>query len=66
MKLEEYTELENHLLQASKSLKCAWRIMKFNGNELSAKELADTVLDVEESHRLTKNKIDTFKTYCKR
>lgn len=44
-------ELESHLGQASKALRCAWRLSKYNGMEATAKELADTVLDVEEAHK---------------
>lgn len=40
-------ELENHLSNAAKSLRAAWRLCKNNGMEPTAKELADTVLDVE-------------------
>jgi len=40
-------ELENHLNEAAKALRCAWRLSKHNGMEEVAKELADTVLDVE-------------------
>jgi hypothetical protein len=40
-------ELENHLSQAARSLRAAWRLCKHNGMEPTAKELADTVLDVE-------------------
>jgi hypothetical protein len=48
MSPEKLIELENMLQQAAKSLRCAWRLMKKGGAELGAKELADTVLDVEE------------------
>jgi hypothetical protein len=40
-------ELENHLGKAAKELRTAWLLCKHNGMEASAKELADTVLDVE-------------------
>lgn len=44
-------ELENHLGAAAKALRCAWLLCKHNGMEATAKELADTVLDVETAHR---------------
>ena len=44
-------ELENHLGEASKALRAAWRLCKHNGMEATAKELADTVLDVETAHQ---------------
>lgn len=40
-------ELENHLSQAAKALRAAWVLCKQNGMEATAKELADTVLDVD-------------------
>lgn len=40
-------ELESQLSDAAKALRCAWRLCKYNGMEPTAKELADTVLDVE-------------------
>lgn len=40
-------ELQSHLGQASKSLRNAWKLCKHNGMQPTAKELADTVLDVE-------------------
>lgn len=43
-------ELENHLGQAAKALRAAWILCKHNGMEKTAKELADTVLDVETAH----------------
>ena len=39
--------LENYLSEAAKALRSAWRLCKHNGMEATAKELADTVLDVE-------------------
>lgn len=44
-------ELENHLGQAAKSLRAAWLLCKHNSMEATAKELADTVLDVETAHQ---------------
>lgn len=43
-------DLENNLGAAAKALRCAWLLCKRNGMESSAKELADTVLDVETAH----------------
>ena len=51
-------EIENMLSSAAESLRCAWLQMKRNGLESSAKELADTVLDVEESAKLIGKYID--------
>lgn len=47
MQKEQLTELENHLQQAARALRAAWVLCKHNGMEPTAKELADTVLDVE-------------------
>lgn len=47
MRKEQLIELENHLTNAARALRCAWRLCKHNGMEPTAKELADTVLDVE-------------------
>ncbi len=44
-------ELESHLNTAAKALRCAWTLCKHNGMEATAKELADTVLDVETAHQ---------------
>ena len=44
-------ELESHLDNAAKALRCAWLLCKHNGMQSTAKELADTVLDVETAHR---------------
>lgn len=40
-------ELENSLRTAAKALRHAWRVAKHNDMEATARELADTVLDVE-------------------
>jgi len=40
-------ELEKNLSNAAKALRLAWELAKHNGMEATAKELADTVLDVE-------------------
>jgi hypothetical protein len=40
-------DLENSLQTAARALRHAWRITKHGGMEATAKELADTVLDVE-------------------
>lgn len=40
-------ELEGNLYVASKALRDSWLLCKQNGLEHIAKELADTVLDVE-------------------
>jgi hypothetical protein len=42
-------DLEQQLGVAAKALRCAWKLAKHNGMEATAKELADTVLDVETS-----------------
>jgi hypothetical protein len=44
-------ELASHLSDAAKALRAAWRLCKHNGMEPTAKELADTVLDVETACR---------------
>jgi hypothetical protein len=44
-------ELENHLGEAAKELRAAWFLCKHNGMEASAKELADTVLDIETARK---------------
>ena len=46
-------ELENYLSQAAKALRAAWVLCKHNGMEATAKEIADTVLDVETAHKQT-------------
>lgn len=51
-------EIENMLSSAAKSLRCAWLQMKLNGLETTAKELADTVLDVEETSKLMEKYIN--------
>lgn len=48
-------ELENHLSDAAKALRCAWLLCKHNGMEPTAKELADTVLDVETAYQQVKD-----------
>lgn len=48
-------ELENHLGEAAKALRCAWRLAKHNGMESTAKELADTVLDVETAYQMVRD-----------
>ncbi len=40
-------ELDTSLNTAAKALRHAWRLMKHNDMESAAKEIADTVLDVE-------------------
>lgn len=47
MRKEQLTELESHLQKAASALRAAWILCKHNGMEPTAKELADTVLDVE-------------------
>lgn len=44
-------ELENHLDPAARELRAAWLLCKRNGMEATAKELANTVLDVETAHQ---------------
>ena len=46
----ELITLEQHFDDAGKALRSAWRKMKHNGMEDTAKEIADTVLDIEEAH----------------
>ncbi len=48
-------ELEQHLGAAAKALRCAWKLAKHNGMEPTAKELADTVLDVETAYQQVKD-----------
>lgn len=48
-------ELEHHLGEAASALRAAWRLCKRNGMEPTAKELADTVLDVETAYQQVKN-----------
>ena len=48
-------ELENHLGHAARSLRAAWILCKRNGMERTAKELADTALDIEIAYEHTKN-----------
>lgn len=48
-------ELEQHLGEAAKALRCAWRLAKHNGMEPTAKELADTVLDVETAYEMVRD-----------
>ena len=40
-------ELNKHLNQGALALRRAWEVAKHNGMEKTAKELADTVLDIE-------------------
>ena len=47
MQKAQLTELESHLQKAASALRAAWILCKHNGMEPTAKELADTVLDVE-------------------
>lgn len=47
MQKEQLTELTNHLQKAAEALRDARMLCKHNGMEPMAKELADTVLDVE-------------------
>ena len=47
-------DLENHLSDAAKALRCAWLLCKRHGMVATAKELADTVLDVETAYQSAK------------
>lgn len=47
MQKAQLTELESHLQKAASALRAAWILCKHNHMEPTAKELADTVLDVE-------------------
>lgn len=51
-------ELESHFKDAASALRCAWRLCKNNGMESTAKEIADTVLDVEEAHHIVQSEIE--------
>jgi len=55
-------ELEKHLSDAAKALRLAWKLAKHNGMEPTAKELADTVLDVETACQQVKENIELEKT----
>ena len=57
-KSELLNELEKQLKTASKSLKAAWKLCKHNGMDDTAKELADTVLDVDLAHQMASEKRD--------
>jgi len=60
-KINALDSLDVHLGEAAKALKKAWRVMKGSQHfESTAKEIADTVLDVEEAHRKIKSKITEF------
>jgi hypothetical protein len=50
-KSELHMELEMHMGTAAKALRMAWKLCKHNGMEATAKELADTVLDIETAHQ---------------
>lgn len=45
-------ELDNHFGSAASALRAAWILCKHNGMGATAKEIADTVLDVETAHEL--------------
>lgn len=47
MTREQLLELENHLQHAAGALRAAWVLCKHNGMQPTAKELSDTVLDLE-------------------
>jgi putative hemolysin len=57
MNTEQLTELDTSLTDAAKALRHAWRLMKHNGMDATAKEIADTVLDVETSARLVSKQL---------
>lgn len=42
-----HVELETHITQAAVELRAAWLLCKRNGMEATAKEISDTVLDLE-------------------
>ena len=50
-------ELETSLTDAAKALRHAWLLMKHNGMQDTAKEIADTVLDVETAARQVSAKL---------
>lgn len=52
-------ELENHLGNAARALRASWLLCKHNGMGPTAKELADTVLDVETAFQQAKELADT-------
>ena len=56
------THMEKHLSDAAKSLFLAWKLAKHNGMEPTAKELADTVLDVQTACQQVKDAIELEKT----
>jgi len=58
MKLNTLVELEANLSDATKALRSAWWLMKKNGMEDTAKEIADTALDVALAADLVKARID--------
>lgn len=45
--IEKLKSLDSDLSMAAQCLRHAWQTMKHNGMEATAKEIADTVLDVE-------------------
>ena len=47
MDIEKLKSLDGDLSMAAQCLRNAWKTMKHNGMETTAKEIADTVLDVE-------------------
>ena len=49
MNREKLTQAEAALRRAGTDLRTAWTLLKHHGMEPAAKELADTVLDVEVS-----------------
>mgnify|MGYP000654364303 CR=1 FL=1 len=54
MEVEKLIELDTSLTEAGKALHHAWLLMKDNGMESTAKELAVTVLDVDTAARRIK------------
>ncbi|MCP5004671.1 MAG: hypothetical protein GY941_12145 [Planctomycetes bacterium] len=50
-------ELDTSLSTAAKALRHAWRLMKCNDMESTAKEIADTVLDVETAARYARRQL---------
>lgn len=64
MNAEQLVELDTSFTTAAKALRNAWRLMKHGGMEDAAKEIADTVLDVEtaakEVGKLMQNAIDAY------
>lgn len=58
MKTDQLVALDRSLSTAARALRHAWTTMKHNGMESAAKEIADTVLDVETSSQQVRQQLD--------